>query len=219
MDEVYTAGRPEGFHFEVHFTARVHAPYRPAIRAAADRWAALVTGPRPPAHGPVMVVTARAMEKKYLASTNASRTWPADAGALAGRPSRVEITLNGSVLASLPAEHLQQVAAHEMGHGLGMALAWRGFLEKHAEGEWVFTGKQAMIEYGTLLGAGPTAVPVDYEGLSTHWRATLFAGEMMNAKLGEKILPISRLTLASLRDLGYEVKIDAADAFTLKKKP
>lgn len=220
VDEVHVAGGPEGFRFEVHFTRRVHPQYRPAIRAAADRWAALVTGPKLTGDVPVMMVTTQSWAKKYLASTVPCDTWPADEGPLAGRPSRVEITFNRNHLASLSPAHLQQLAMHEMGHGLGIALSWEGFLDKQANGEWVFTGKQAMTEYGTLLGTGiPTPVPVDNGSLNTHWRVPLFANELMNYKLEKKILPVSSVTLGSLVDLGYEVNVKAADAFVLPKEP
>lgn len=185
-----------------------------------------MTGPKPPPHTAgspaaqrlVMVVSADWLDNdKRVACTEEVDVWPSDAGPLAGRPSRVEIVFNLRYLDGLSTVTLQQVAAHEIGHGLGLALSWNTLLEKRGN-QWVFIGKRAVAEYSTLTGTVQTGVPVDYRGVDTHWRAGLFSQELMNAKLGKGILPISDLTLASLIDLGYDVKMEEEDAFALENK-
>lgn len=229
MDGIHFAGRSDGFHFEVHFHPSVREAYRPAIRAAADRWAALITGPKPPAHtvagrtarGTVMVVSVGTVDgksKRFAATKDGWAPWTQSAGFLAGLPAVAEIVLDRKDVGSLATGLLEQVVAHEIGHALGVGVAWRTLVIKEA-GEYVFKGPGAMKEYGQLLGGDPVPVPVDDGARYPHWRESTFSAELMSPKLSKGFQAISRMTLASLVDLGYEVKLDAADAFPPAGKP
>jgi hypothetical protein len=48
-----------------------------------------------------------------------------------------------------------------------------------------------------------------------HWRESSFGNELMTGFLNPGETPLSRLTIAALRDMGYEVNMDAADAFDI----
>lgn len=48
-----------------------------------------------------------------------------------------------------------------------------------------------------------------------HWRETVLGNELMTGFLSGSSQPFSRLTVATLEDLGYQVNFDAADPFTL----
>jgi hypothetical protein len=116
---------------------------------------------------------------------------------------------------------LNDVIAHEMGHVLGIGTIWtaRGLLTGANGNNPRFTGANARREYGTLKGAGPTAVPVENTGgpgtRNSHWRETVFSNELMTGFVSGPPNPMSRLTVASLKDLGYVVDLAKAEPYSL----
>ena len=73
-------------------------------------------------------------------------------------------------------------------------------------------------EIGVLKG-WETAVPVENTGgpgtKNSHWRDTVFRNELMTGFVGGAPNPLSRLTVASLKDLGYVVNLKKAEVYTL----
>lgn len=117
---------------------------------------------------------------------------------------------------------LENVIFHEMGHVLGVGTLWEamGLLEGAGTVNPVFTGSNAMREFAALIGSDePTPVPVENKGgpgtRDGHWREAVFGNELMTGFLGGGHNPVSRLTIAAIQDMGYEVDFDAADAFVL----
>ncbi len=125
-------------------------------------------------------------------------------------------------LASLQASgQLYEVVLHEMGHVLGIGTIWQqlGLLTGAGTTNPRFTGAQATAAYNALFGTNATSVPV--EGLpseagsrDSHWRESVFGAELMTPYISGAGNPISRVTVASLADLGYTVNLAAADAYT-----
>ena len=87
-----------------------------------------------------------------------------------------------------------------------------------------FAGAQSVAAFaeisGTYTGA---AVPVENDSarygpglLDLHWRESVFGSELMTTVLDAADAPVSRVTIASLADLGYEVDLDRADPFALQ---
>ena len=76
-----------------------------------------------------------------------------------------------------------------------------------------------MAEYGRLRGKEPVPVPVENTGgpgtAGCHWRETIFRHEMMSGFISTAANPLSRVTVASLGDLGYSVDLSAADTYRL----
>ena len=75
-------------------------------------------------------------------------------------------------------------------------------------------------EYNALTRGNATSVPVDNTGgagtRDAHWRESIFTSELMTGYVGPGAhLPLSRLTVASLADLGYQVNMEAADPFQI----
>ncbi|MCX4958194.1 leishmanolysin-related zinc metalloendopeptidase [Streptomyces virginiae] len=117
---------------------------------------------------------------------------------------------------------LLDVITHEMGHVLGIGTIWDtfGLLKDFPGPNPTFVGPGAMKEFGTLIGAGqPTPVPVANVGgagsAGGHWRERVFGNELMSPTIGGPGNPLSRLTVASLGDLGYQVDLDAAEPYAL----
>ncbi len=123
-------------------------------------------------------------------------------------------------LASLEASgQLFSTVLHEMGHVLGIGTIWetRGLLTGAGTSNPRFVGVQATAAYNQLFGRNETGVPVENSGgpgtADGHWRESVFNSEVMTGYLNPGTNPLSRMTIASLGDLGYRVNLDAADAY------
>lgn len=116
---------------------------------------------------------------------------------------------------------LNDVITHEMGHVIGIGTVWgaKRLLNGTGTANPTFIGQAATAEYGTLRRSGPTPVPVENTGgpgtRDSHWRESVFAKELMTGFVGLAGNPLSRMTAASLKDLGYAVNLDAAEPYTL----
>ena len=124
-------------------------------------------------------------------------------------------------LASLESSgRLYDVILHEMGHVLGVGTIWqaRGLLSGAGTANPRFLGTRATAEYNALFGATGTSVPVEGNNSpagsrDSHWRESVFGAELMTPYISGASNPISRVTVASLADLGYTVNMSAADGY------
>jgi len=122
---------------------------------------------------------------------------------------------------------LGDVITHELGHVLGIGTLWdmswagaagdRRLLSGRGGTNPTFIGARAMSEWNQLGGAGN--VPVENLGGSgtrdSHWRESVFHHELMTGYVDYSSNPLSRVTIASLADMGYHVDLSQADAFSL----
>jgi hypothetical protein len=128
---------------------------------------------------------------------------------------------------------LTDIIFHEIGHVLGVGTLWSGFdcpadppftaCWNHLTGAGTsdprFTGPLAVQEWQAIGGMG--TVPVENSGGSgtadSHWRESVFTTEIMTGFVSPvgTANPLSRVTLASLADMGYSVNLGAADSFRL----
>lgn len=120
---------------------------------------------------------------------------------------------------------LNDVILHEMGHVLGIGSLWGTFgLVTGAGGtDPFFTGGAAR---GAFVGAfqpgtfySGNMVPVENTGgggtRDVHWRETTVTNELMTGFLNSGVAnPLSAITIASLRDLGYVANDLMADPFS-----
>jgi Leishmanolysin len=104
---------------------------------------------------------------------------------------------------------------------LGIGTIWtnKSLLKGANTNNPTFRGKAAMAEFGMLRGSGPKPVPVENTGgpgtRDGHWRNSVFRTELMTGFVDVGGNPLSRMTVASLQDLGYVVDMNAAEPFNL----
>jgi hypothetical protein len=116
-------------------------------------------------------------------------------------------------------EMLTDIITHEIAHVLGFGALWElfGQLRGANTNDPRYTGAGAVAEYQALGGVGE--VPVEDQGgegtRDAHWRKNVFGPELMTGFLEPGGMPMSRVTVASLADLGYPVNLVAADDFAL----
>ena len=133
-----------------------------------------------------------------------------------------EIALNlDAVESQIQADTFLDTVIHEMAHVLGFGTIWQEKSLNPVFGK--FTGPNALREYKALLGgANPAYVPLETSGgegtANAHWAQSVFGTEMMTGWGVESgRMPFSRLTVASLEDLGYSVNYQLADPYTLSQ--
>jgi hypothetical protein len=112
------------------------------------------------------------------------------------------------------------VILHEMGHVLGIGTIWedKGLLIGAGTTNPRFIGSQAVAAYNSIFGTSATGVPVENSGgagtRDSHWRESILRNELMTGWVGPgSNMPLSRVTVGSLADLGYTVNMAAADPF------
>ncbi len=110
-----------------------------------------------------------------------------------------------------------EVIKHEMGHVLGIGTLWNlgapfpaRQLRTGAPANYAFVGKFANIQWNAEGGTGllPIANVGAAGSIGGHWRESVLTNELMTPSIGATgINPLSRITAASLRDLGYGVGV------------
>jgi hypothetical protein len=112
------------------------------------------------------------------------------------------------------------VVVHEIGHILGLGTLWgnRGLITGAGTSNPRYTGPNALAAYNSIFGVHESGVPVENTGgagtRDAHWRESAFSTEVMTGFAGPgNNLPVSRITVGALADLGYQVNVNAADAY------
>ncbi len=115
---------------------------------------------------------------------------------------------------------LQATIMHEMGHviGVGALNAWDNQVSGLGGADPRFIGPKAVTQWQALGGTGN--VPVENTGSAgtrdSHWREVTFNNELMTGFVDLASNPLSRLTVASLEDLGYSaVNYDYVNSYSL----
>jgi hypothetical protein len=118
---------------------------------------------------------------------------------------------------------LQSIILHEMAHVIGIGTLWerKNLLTGQNTKNPLYTGANAVREYDALLGKKSGGIPVANTGgpgtALGHWRESVFQAELMTgyAEKGGVDMPVSRMTVAALQDLGWSVNYDKADDYRL----
>ncbi len=226
--EITTVESADGGHpIEVVFRGGLNAAQRAAFEQAADVWSSILRASVPPVDlgGDIIRgvrIEAAGIQIDGPAAILGRATYIAlRPGSLV--PATGIMEFDTADLANMEMQgNLVDVIVHEMGHVLGIGTLWKLKLLVAGSGTMnpTFLGAAAMQECAALTGAAaPAPVPIANTGgpgtREGHWRESLFGHELMTGWVGIGANPLSRLTIASLADLGYAVDIDAADPYAL----
>jgi hypothetical protein len=220
------------FTIEVRFIGGLTAKQKAAFKQAADRWTRVIVGDLPSVRvdnevidDVLILAQGSAIDGpgRILGQAGPTRLRPASAGKAAFLPAKGIMAFDTADLKKMETNKtLNDVITHEMGHVLGIGTIWdtKGLLKNGGSSNPTFAGKAAMAEYKLLRGATRARqVPVENTGgpgtADGHWRETVFRNELMSGFVAVADNPLSRLTAASLGDLGYEVDLDAAEPYGL----
>jgi hypothetical protein len=219
------------YKIEVRFLGGLNTAQKNAFKTAADRWTKVIVGDVPSVVVGAEVIDDLLIEAQgvaidgpggILGQAGPTNLRPASAGVNAFLPAKGIMSFDTADLAQMQANGtLTDVITHEMGHVIGIGTIWpyKRLLTGAGTNNPRFSGANAKREFGILKGTGPTAVPVENTGgpgtRDSHWRETLFRNELMSGFIAAAGNPLSRLTAASLQDLGYVVNMSAAEPYTL----
>lgn len=215
-----------GFQITVRFTdSTLTTAQRAIFQQAADRWAQIIVGDLPDVVVDGLNVDDVVIDASAPTIDGVSGIL-GQAGPTAFRsgtflPSRGIMEFDQADLADLQSTgDLLPVILHEMGHVLGIGTIWEDRnLVSTVGSEIHFTGARAVAEYNAIFGTTGNFVPVETDGgpgtAGGHWDEAIFDNELMSGYLnGGTQNPISRVTVGALADMGYQVNMNAADAYT-----
>jgi hypothetical protein len=219
------------YKIEVRFLGGLTTAQKRAFKAAADRWTKVIVGDVPSVlvDGEViddLLILAQGVAIDgtggILGQAGPTHLRPSSAGANAFLPAKGIMSFDTADLAQMQSNGtLLDVITHEMGHVIGVGTIWsnKGLLVGANTSNPTFKGTNAKKEYGILKGTGPVAVPVENTGgagtRNGHWREMVFKQELMSGFIAAANNPLSKVTAASLKDLGYAVDMNAAEPYVL----
>jgi hypothetical protein len=233
-------GSGGGFTLELRYTSPLSGTQLAAFGVAADRWNTAITGDVPDIFinlaanscGAPHPAVSETVDDILIFVTVTSIDGPGKILGSAG-PCRIRsgsnlpvigvIYLDADDLAGLAASGLlDEVVIHEMGHVLGIGTLWPASLVTGSGGtDPFFSGPGAVSQFLAAGGSAYSGSPVPIEntgGAGTkdaHWRESVLATEIMTGWINAGGNPLSRITIASLGDMGYQVDTGAADSYQL----
>jgi len=228
---VGTAAAVSAYKIEVRFLGGLTTGQKNAFKTAADRWTKVIVGDLPSVQvdGEVvddLLILAQGVSIDgpggILGQAGPTHVRPASAGTSAFLPVKGIMSFDTADLAQMQSDGtLKDVITHEMGHVIGIGTIWalKGLLKGEGTANPRFTGKKAKIEFGKLKSKAAAEVPVENLGgpgtRDGHWRESVFKTELMSGFIAAPGNPLSRLTVASLKDMGYKVDLTKAETYKL----
>ncbi|MFO0845086.1 MAG: leishmanolysin-related zinc metalloendopeptidase [Gemmataceae bacterium] len=213
------------FNIDVRFGGGLTAGQQATFQRAADRWAQVILGDVPDAVYNGAVVDDILIEAKgedIDGPLNILGQAAPDAFRAGSKlPYHGFMEFDKADLAAMEKSgQLFNVIVHEMGHVLGVGTIWDDLKLLAGAGTPgpLFTGVNATREYNRIFRTNSPGVPVESGGgagtADSHWSEAVFRDELMSGFLNFGRNPVSRITAASMMDLGYQVNLNGGDFFT-----
>lgn len=208
------------FDLKLNFVGGLKKSMREVFDVAKDRWKQIILGD---GNGNPLKLEIDA-EGANLDGVNGKlgEAGPTEFGNPGGLPSKGIMRFDTADLNAMDQNgSLVNVIIHEMGHVLGNGLLWerKGLISRHPISGTVFTGRNAMEEYGRLRSGPPAPIPVEDQGgpgtADLHWRDRVFGTELLTGFVSGGRNPLSRMSIASFEDLGYAVNRSAAEPYSI----
>jgi len=216
-----------GYNIQVRFVGGLTTSQQAIFTEAADRWAEVISAALTPFSVDGEVINNLLIEAEGKTIDGVSGIL-GQAGPTHVRPDNYlpvkgVMSFDSADLQGMEdAGELLDVIIHEMGHVIGIGTLWSymELIEASGSDNPLFIGPNAMSEYGNLTAFNtPTKVPVANTGgpgtREGHWRELTFETELMTGYDDPGRNALSRMTIASLQDLGYQVNLNAADVYQL----
>jgi len=216
---------PESGAFQIDLSfSGLSAGAQAIVEQAAQRWEQVIVGDLPDVRirgqtidDVLIQVVGQSMDGVGNALAEAGPTAVRSRG---GLPYQGTIVIDTADVAAMESSSLLlDVITHEIAHVLGFGTLWssRGLLTGTSTSAPQYTGTQAVAEYNALFGVNASGVPVEAGGGSGtalgHWRQSVFGNELMVGYAQSGGMPLSRITVAAMADLGYQVNMAAADPY------
>lgn len=220
-----------GYDIELRFSGSFTQDQEDLFRAAADRWEEIIIGDVPDVFVPGIGSVDDLVIDVRLSPIDAAGGVLAQTALVAARvgsflPSAAFVEFDSADLTALESSgQLRDVALHEFAHAIGFGAIWDDVALISGAGgpDPRFLGTAATDEYNLRFGLNETSVPVENMGgqgsVDVHWRETVFTNDLLTSVLDPGANPISRMSIASFRDLGYQVDLTVADSLSVTQSP
>jgi len=217
------------FSIDVHFKGGLTATQQAAFTRAAARWKQVIVGDFPPVRVDgelfkALVIDASGVDIDRAGTSEGNTLGQSQTTVLMsnGLPVTGMMEFDRFDLGDMERDgSLESVVLHEMGHVLGIGSIWEDMrlLVGAGTANPRFLGKKADAEWAKLSKLPANRLPVENRGgegtEDSHWRENVFGNELMTGFISGEKQPLSRMTIASLADLGYKVSFTKADKFAL----
>ena len=217
------------FDIVIHYSG--DPKYQAAFTSAAARWAQIIVADIPDFNSPTYgLIDDLLIDASIVAIDGAGgilgQAGPDEFRPGSRLPSHGEMEFDSADVATMFANNTwTNVILHEMGHILGIGTLWTTLgLKNGPSGDYI--GANALREYRALSGnPSATSIPIEHDfgpgTANAHWDEDRFNAELMTGFIESAgvAMPISRMTVGSLQDMGYTVNYAAADPYSLPGGP